>query len=170
MLLDFNGLVLHVGTARRHHRDGLVALSLLRMLDRLDGLVLLVFLLEELLLVHLLMLLDLILLEALIIACRCCRSVFDANRRLNVVNYSLMSCELGLCSEALAAVQAGVRSVCVLTHVSHERSLLQEFLATDRAFVRHTAVQLSVINQLEFSRKRCTAVLTDERIQRSMET
>lgn len=170
MLLDFDGLVLHGGTARRHHRDGLVALALLGMLDRLDGLVLLVLLLEELLLVHLLLLLDLILLEALIIACRGGGGVFDAHRRLNVVNDSLMCCELGLCAETFAAVQARVRRVCVLTHVSHERSLLEEFLATDRALVGHTTVQLSVINQLELSRKRRAAILTDEGIQRSVET
>lgn len=153
MLLYFDGLVLHGWTARRDHRDGLIGLGLVWLFDSLNGFILLMLLLEELLLVHFLMLFDLVVLKALIIACRCSRGVFDADRWLNVVNYSLMSGELGFCSEPFAAIQAGVRGIGVLTHVSHERSLLQEFLSTDRALVGHTTVQLSVIDQLEFPRK-----------------
>lgn len=55
MLLNSDSFVLHRWATARYHRDGLVALSLLWLLDGLNRLVLLVLLLHEmLLLVHLL--------------------------------------------------------------------------------------------------------------------
>lgn len=171
MLLYSNCFVLHiVGTSSRHHCDGLIALSLRLLLDCLNGLILLVLLLHEMVLLHLhvlRMLLDLILLD--LIACRCSRSIFDANSRLDVVNNSLMCRQLGLCSEAFATVQACMWRIGMLAHMSHQRSLLQELLPTDGALVRYTTVQFSMIHQLKLSREGCTAILTHERIQASVE-
>lgn len=120
VLLNADGFVLHRRTASGNHRDGLI--GLLRLFLRyLDGLVLLVFLLKEMLFFNLLrVLIDVALLHALVAAARSrCRSVLNADRWLNVVNYSLMCRKLGLCSETLAAIQAGVRCVCVLTHMGN---------------------------------------------------
>lgn len=173
MLLNSDGFVLHGWTARRHHGDGLIALRLLwLLLNRLNGFILLVLLLHEvlLLLLHLLrMLLDLIFLDALVIACGRGGSVFDPYRRLDVVHDALMRRQLRLRPEALAAVQAGVRRVRVLPHVSHQRSLLQELLSAHRTLVRHASVQLSVVYQLELPREGRAAILADERIQTAVE-
>lgn len=169
VLLDADGLVLHRRAASGDHRDGLVGLLRLLLRD-LNRLVLLVFLLEEVLLFDLLrVLVDVALLHALAATRGRCRCVLNASRWLNVVNYSLMRRQLGLGSEALAAVQAGMRGVSVLTHVSDERALLKELLAADGTFVGNASVQLAVVHQLELSRERGAAVLAHERIQAAVE-
>lgn len=172
-MLNSYCFVLHRRTPR-HHRDGLIALRLLGLLlDCLNGLVLLVLLLHEMLLLHFLVLrvlLDFTLLDTLIIARSCGRCIFNAHRWLYVMNYSLMGRQLGFRSKSLPTVQTCVWSVCVLTHMRYQRSLLQELLPTHRTLVGHTPVNLAMIHQLEFSRERCSAILTDEWIQASMET
>lgn len=169
VLLDADGFVLHRGAASWDHRDGLVGLLRLFLRD-LNGLVLLVFLLEEVLFLDLLrVLVDVALLHALAATRGRCRCVLNASRWLNVVNYSLMRCQLGLCSETLAAVQAGMRSVGVLTHVCNKRALLKELLAADGAFVGNASVQLAVVHQLELAGERGAAVLAHERIQTAVE-
>lgn len=172
MLLNSDRFVLHRRTSSGNHRYGLVALRVRLLLDRLNGLVLLVLLFQEVLLFHLLRVLffHLTLLSALIVTCGRRRCILNANWGLNVVDDALVSCKLRLCTEAFAAIQARVRCIGVLSHMSDECSLLQELLATNRALVRYTTVQFSMIHQLELSRKRCATVLAYKRIQTSMET
>lgn len=169
VLLDADGFVLHRGASSGDHRNGLIGLLWL-FLRNLNGLVLLVFLLEEMLLFDLLrVLVDVALLHALAAARSRCRCVLNASRWLNVVNYSLMRRQFRFCSETLTAVQAGMRCVSVLTHMCHECTLLKELLATHGALVWNASVQLAVVHQLELSRERGAAVLAHERIQTAVE-
>lgn len=55
------------------------------------------------------------------------------------------------------------------SRVSHERSLLEELLATDGTSVGQTAVDSAVVHQLELPGERGSTVLAHEGVQRSVE-
>jgi hypothetical protein len=57
-----------------------------------------------------------------------------------------------------------------LLHVSRQSALLQELSSTDSARVWNTAVQLSVIDQLEFTSKCCATVAARKWIHGAMES
>ena len=81
-----------------------------------------------------------------------------------------MLIKLGLGPKPLAALQTGVGlGARVQPHVRRERALLQELAAAYGARVRHAAVQLAVIGQLEFARECGATVAAHERVQGAVE-